>query len=159
MQSTYSLIFIDGIPNTYHWRGGRGRRRRSRYQWCCKHTHWFEDLSTRLYHTIFPHCSVVTQEELEHRLLDQLSEGLQVSEAQLGGDGQKGKWCHHLCMLPLHVLHPCSCVVCSPPFPVTQFINLRSLGIFYFVNCCRNVKLRRARRESLRPGSRESRRE
>ena len=29
------------------------------------------------------HCSVVTQEELEHRLLDQLSEGLQASEAQL----------------------------------------------------------------------------
>ena len=35
-------------------------------------------------HTIFfPHCNVVTDEELEHRLLDQLSERLQVSEAQL----------------------------------------------------------------------------
>ena len=35
-------------------------------------------------HTIFfPHYSVVTQEELEHRLLDQLSERLQASEAQL----------------------------------------------------------------------------
>ena len=34
--------------------------------------------------TIFsPHCSVVTLEELEHRLLDQLSERLQASEAQL----------------------------------------------------------------------------
>ena len=39
--------------------------------------------STRLHHTIFfPH-SVVSQEELEHRLLDQLSERLQASEAQL----------------------------------------------------------------------------
>ena len=28
--------------------------------------------STRLHYTIFPHCSVVTQEELEYRLLDQL---------------------------------------------------------------------------------------
>ena len=35
-------------------------------------------------HTIFfLHCSVVTQEELEHKLLDQLSERLQVSKAQL----------------------------------------------------------------------------
>ena len=35
-------------------------------------------------HTIFSlHCSVVTQEKLEHRLLDQLSEKLQASEAQL----------------------------------------------------------------------------
>ena len=34
-------------------------------------------------HTIFLHYSVVTQEELEHRLLDQLSERLQASEAQL----------------------------------------------------------------------------
>ena len=82
MQSTYSLIFIDGIPNTYHWRGGRGRGRRGRYQWCCKHTHWLEDLSTRFAIPYFP-CSVVTQEELEHRLLDQLSERLQASEAQL----------------------------------------------------------------------------
>ena len=49
-----------------------------------KLTHWLEDLSTKLCHTIFSlHCSVVTQEELEHRLLDQLSERLQASEAQL----------------------------------------------------------------------------
>ena len=40
--------------------------------------------STRLHRTIFfPHCGVDTQEKLEHRLLDQLSERLQVSEAQL----------------------------------------------------------------------------
>ena len=39
-----------------------------RYQWWCKHTHWLEDLSTKLCHTIFPqHCSVVTQEELVRR--------------------------------------------------------------------------------------------
>ena len=76
-------------------------------------------------HTIFPHCSVVTQEELEHRLLDQLSERLQTSEAQLREEmGRKvsgGAMILCVYMSPLHVLHLCSCVECPClPFPLTQ---------------------------------------
>ena len=135
MQNTYSLIFIDGTRNTYHWRGGRGKRRRSRYQWCCKHTHWLEDLSTKLRHTIFSlHCSVVTQEKLEHRLLDQLSERLQVSEAQLREEmarkvsgGATIFVCHHCTSFI-----DSSCFCLPSPFPVTQF-NL--ISIYYILFC------------------------
>ena len=136
MQSTSSLIFIDGIPNTYHWRGGREKKRKCRYQWCCKHTHSLEDLSTRFCHTtFFPHCSVVTQEELEHRLLDQLSEGLQASEAQLREEmarkvsgGVTIFVCHH-CM---SFIDSSLFLYCMPssPFPVTQF-NLISICILF----------------------------
>ena len=76
-------------------------------------------------HTIFLHCSIVTQEELEHRLLDQLSERLQASEAQLREEMARkvsgGATILSVYMSPLHVLHLCSCVEypCLP-FPLTQ---------------------------------------
>ena len=132
MQSTYSLIFIDGIPNTCHWRGGRGKRRRSRYQWCCK---LVGRPQYKVCHTIFLlHCSVVTQEELEHRLLDQLSERLQASEAQLREEmarkvsgGTTIFVCHHCTSF---IDSSCSCL--PSPFPVTQF-NL--ISIYYILFC------------------------
>ena len=69
---------------------------------------------TSIHHTIFfLHCNVVTREELEHRLLDQLSEKLQVSEVQLReemarkvSDGPPScVWmCYHNTLFTLHVL-------------------------------------------------------
>ena len=86
------MIIIDGILNTYHWQEKRGR---SRCQWYCIYKHGWK---TSIHHTIFfLHCSVVTQEELEHRLLDHLSEKLQASEAQLREEmaKQEGEWWYH----------------------------------------------------------------
>ena len=110
VRSTYSLIFIDGIPNTYHWRGGGRRRRKSRCQCCCMHKHWMQYKASP-YH-LLPAMQCGHSGGAGAQVTGSAEwEAAGVWRPAQGGDGQEGKWwCHHLvcgCAIITHSSSAC----------------------------------------------------